>query len=391
MILYFDNLITDIPLFPGVYSELDKIRESDSNYKFQDRMAVTKYALTSYAEIEWSDVIIKYQIDPENKGKKEEFEGFVRRLFPESIIIQGRSDNINKFRETAKILNALKDDWVFYLANNDHSFVAPNTNLLMKCLKKAEELSKEHKHVSIIYSHFPESLHIAREGTTLHDIGFPKSSIIEENEDYVVAKFPQGYFTSIQIVNKDLFNYWINTDIPESVVIRRLEDVFKFIPKNKRESQIVVCPKGEICSHFDGYGQTKGTAYFLPSNLIPPLFIPPGFFEKKIKISYGYKDYRKGWVNINPLKQKYSFENPNGTDLMMLPKNLPLFWGKRIDKIDINPSLSNKEAQEVLDQRGEMIRNPYLTKNNSNFIYYNSLVFFHKFRYFLRRIWGLLK
>jgi len=73
MILYFDNLITDIPLYPGAYSELDKIRESKSNYKFQDRLKVTLYTLASYAEIKWSEVIIKYQLDPENEKQKKEF------------------------------------------------------------------------------------------------------------------------------------------------------------------------------------------------------------------------------------------------------------------------------------------------------------------------------
>ena len=102
MILYFDNLITDIPLMPkGFYSELDKIRDSKSNYGFQDRLKVTLYTLASYAEIPWSHVIIKYELDNNFKNKKTYFEKFVKKLWPKAYIIYGRSDNIQKFRETA--------------------------------------------------------------------------------------------------------------------------------------------------------------------------------------------------------------------------------------------------------------------------------------------------
>lgn len=71
MILYFDNRITDIQLMPkGSYAELDTIRESNSNYKFQDRLAVTMYSLASHADIPWTDVIIKYELSPANKKKQ---------------------------------------------------------------------------------------------------------------------------------------------------------------------------------------------------------------------------------------------------------------------------------------------------------------------------------
>jgi hypothetical protein len=378
MILYFDNLITDIPLFKGAYSELDAIRDSDSSYRKKDRYAITLYTLISYAEIKWSEVIIKYEFDPDDKKKRREFEKFVKKLWPRAHIIYGRSDNQKKFQETMKLINSFKDEWVFYAGNNDHPFVAPDTKLLNKCLDKAKDLRKKYKYVSIIYSHHPEPLHMAREGNALHDIGYPYSQILEETEDYVVSLFFRGFYTSNQILHKDLINHWLFSKDFGDFVIKRVEYGHKFV---KTKNQMLICPKKEVLSHFDGYGQTKGTGCEVPSSVVPTLFLPEGFFEKKIKIAYGYPEYRKGWVNINPLKKKYSFEdNINGTDLMITLKDIPLFWKKRIKKIDINENISMKKLKEARDRKFNKIENIYLQRDRTNTLYYEFFVFYHRIK-----------
>jgi hypothetical protein len=396
MILYFDNLITDIPLFPGAYKELDKVRESNSSYRFQDRLKVTMYALASYAEIKWSKVIIKYQIDPENIKQKKQFERFVRKLWPKAYIIYGRSDNIHKFREIAKLINSFKDEWIFYVGNNDHPLMAPNKTLLEKCLKIAKELNKKNKYVSVLYSHFPESLHMARKGTTIHDIGFPNSKILKESEDLIIAKFSKEYFASTQIINKNLFNRWLFSEELSkkinSASIKRIEMVYPFIRKKDRISQLVILPKEELCMHFDGYSHTEGTGYFTPHLLIPPLFIPPGFFEKKIKISLGYPNYRQGWVNINPFKKKYSFRDSiYGTDLMISLKDIPLFWKKRIKKIDINPKVDLKKMEAAANERKRKIKNIYFKRTLLNWPIYEAYIYQFRIRYLIKRVFSTIK
>lgn len=391
MILYFDNRITDTPLFPGIFTELDTIRASNSNYKFQSRLDVTMYTLASYAEIKWSDVVIVYQLDPEDKQKQKIFEKFVRKLWPKAKIIYGQSVKISQYRKISKIINEFKDDWIFYAGNNDHPFVASNTEILQKCLNKAEQLAQNNKFVSIIYSHFPEPMHMARKGVILHDIGWPTSKILEENKDIIVAEF-KGYFSAMQIVNKNLFNLWINTNIPESAPLWRLEDLYKYTPMKKRKKQIIVIPKRQLCGHFDGYSHNKGTGYFLPSNLVPPLFIPSGFFDKKIKIAYGYNESREGWVNINPLKEKYSFEDSKkGTDLRISLKDIPLFWKKRINKIDINPKANLKKLSEAADKIRDKIRNPYFRRTAFNFPFYEAYIYQFRIRNLIKRILSTIK
>ena len=396
MILYFDNIITDIPLFPGVYSELDKIRESNSNYKFEDRFKVTLYSLASYAEVKWSHVIIKYEFDNKFKSKRKYFEKFIKKLWPKVHIIYGRSDNIQKFRETAKLINSFKDEWVFYAGNNDHPITSPDKKLLEKCLEKAKELRKNHEYVSIKYSHFPETLHMARNGTTIHDIGFPSSKIMEENEDLVVAFFPREYFSADQVLSKSLFNHWLfSKDLSSkinSANIKRIDYVYPFFKQDKRKSNVVVLPKKEICAHFDGYSQSKGTGFLVPSNLVPPLFIPPGFFEKKIKIAYGYEKLRKGWVNINPSKEKYSFQDSeNGTDLKISLEEIPLFWKKRINRIDINHKVDLKKLEDAANERKNRIENPYFTRSFFNFPFYETYIYQFRIRNLIKRVLSTIK
>jgi hypothetical protein len=240
MILYFDNIITDVPLFKGVYSELDAIRDSNTSYKFRSRYEVTLYTLASYAEIEWSQVIIKYTLEPENKNLRREFESFVKKLWPKAHIIYGRSDNQKKFQESMNLINSFKDEWVFYAGNNDHPFIAPNKELLNKCLRKAKELKKKYKYVSVTYSHHPEPAHLATVGNAVHDIGFNFVKKLEETQDYVVALFPRGYIASDQISNKDVMNKYIFGADMKGASIKRIEAMADFVRVN---NQVVVCPK----------------------------------------------------------------------------------------------------------------------------------------------------
>ncbi len=146
MILYFDNRITNDQLMPkGFYSELDRIRDSDSNYKLQDRFDIAMYCLASHSEIKWSEIIIKYEIVPEDKTKRRIFEKFVKELWPKAKIIYGQSVKINQYREMAKQINSSEDDWIFYAANNDHPLVAPTLDTFNKCMEKAKKLNQNKK------------------------------------------------------------------------------------------------------------------------------------------------------------------------------------------------------------------------------------------------------
>ena len=111
MILYFDNYITDEPFWTGGHTYLGEIRNSGAKiYKMPSKLDITLYTLASYAEIDFSSVIIKYEL--QNISQKQRFEKEVLKLFPKAILIYGRSDSQKKFQDTINYLNTLDDEWI---------------------------------------------------------------------------------------------------------------------------------------------------------------------------------------------------------------------------------------------------------------------------------------
>lgn len=91
-------------------------------------------------------------------------------------------------------------------------------------------------------------------------------------------------------------------------------------------------PYRELCRHFDGYGHHNA---YLPNSEVPALAIPPGFFEKDIKIRLGYEKNLSGWVNLNPEKS-YAAVDTDGTFDYYSLSDIPLFWRPYITEIDVN-------------------------------------------------------
>ncbi len=384
MILYFDNYITDQP-FHGVKHEgVESRRVPGTPYEFQDKLSITLYTLASYAEIEWTAVIIKYEL--EDPSKKKFFEKQVKKLFPKAHIIYGRSDNQKKFQESIKIMDKYDDDWIFYAGNNDHPFVAPNKRVLNICLDKAKELAKGYKYVTIPLSHFIQFTNMPRKGSPYREINHHDVKLLEETEDYLIAKYPNGQDHSMQIVHRELFRYWFFSKDVGDALIRRSECMSPFI---KQKKQIAVIPKKELCAHYDGEVFRTRDGWALSKDLVPPLFIPPSFFEGKIKIAFGYEDYRKGWVNINPAKENYSYsEKEDKTDLKISFEDIPLFWKKKIEKLDINPNRDEGKIEKALKERREEFKQPFPKKGQLYYAFHRfKLEAFHSFykMYFTRR------
>lgn len=351
MLLYFDNIITDVPLRPGAYPGLDQVRNGCLAYKMPGKLAIAMYTLASYSVLEWSDVIIKYELDDPSKTGL--FEEFILSRFPRARIFRGRSDTQQKYRESVELIESLGDEWIFFAPNNDHPLIAPNTRILASCLQKAIQFKNHFSFVSIMYSHFTETFNSAYRGNTMHeghDI-HRHYRILDEDDDTVTVVSSCGTTLGLQVVHRDLLRRWFCTKDYGSAKIRRPDDLEGLMTRN----QVIVIPKRPICEHFDGYMHVG-----LSPDLIPPLFIPPGFFENAIKIAYGYAAYREGWVNINPASERFSFRDPiHGTDLMITLEDVPLFWKERIKEIDINPEADLDALVAARSEKWNRIKNPW--------------------------------
>ncbi len=347
MILYFDNYIDDKPLTIHSVKANKNIRQDNSIYRMPRKLDIAKYTLASYKVFPWSKVIIKF--DVANENDREPFMKYARELFPDAEIILHRSDNQKKYQETVEKICKLDDEWIFYTPNCDHPIIANDITHIYRLLEKAKEYKKKYRFVSVVYSMFSEYMNVER--------CWKDTRIIEEDNDSIVFIKIGGDYNSCQIVHRDLLRHWFCSQDMGNALVRRAEDVQWFV---KTHHQLVIAPKQEICAHFDGYSHTMGFPTQISPDQVPPLFIPDGFFENKIRIAYGYTEYRDGWVNINPNAKHYSFrKKKNGTDLKIGLDDIPLFWRSRIEKIDVNPNADLRLLKEKRDEYFEVLCNPW--------------------------------
>lgn len=360
MILYMDVYITDTPLFRNLYDELADLRSKSKIWNAPSKVDVTLYTLASYTLYKWSNVVIKYEL--EDKSKYDYFESEVKKLFPDAILIRGRSDTQEKYLESIKLLEKLGDDWIFYCGNNDHPFVLQDIKIIDVCLAKAKELKRLYPRVSIFYSHMLEAAPLLEKEShfskILNQNGFAGSKIIYEDTELIATlRNDGGFFPSAQILPLSLFKDWFLDKALAGKRVRRSDDLRGLV---SFPGQVLLLPKRQICEHFDGYGNLDSLVGFKVNEAVPPLFFPPGFFENDIKIAYCYEEYRENWVNVNPFKKRYSFvDQKNGTDMRISLSRLPLFWKGRISKIEINPKADQQEAERLGQENYEKICNPW--------------------------------
>lgn len=381
MILYFDSYITDAPFNKQHVVANDWLRNSCKNYSMSRRIDIAKYTLASFAPYKWSHVLIRYELgDMEDQNEYKSFDDYIKKLFPKAIIMHERSDSQADFRKSLEIIDGFDDRWVFYSGNNDQVLIASDTSVLEKLIKKAESYIDKYKFISIIYSHFSEFVNLPKANTPFNLRFGQDIEIIEESDLATVILRHNGDNSAIQIVNKNLLKHWFDSKDFGNARIIRSEDVRK---DNITHDQIMVIPKQQIGAHFDVYAHTKGLLFETLPYQVPPLFIPDGFFDKKIKIAYGYNNYREGWVNINPLAKKYSFEDKkNGTDLKITLNDLPYFWKDRIIEIDINNKANENNLRIAADKEFKKISNPW--KLSSKRFELDTLKFFfrlYKFKF----------
>lgn len=383
MILYFDSYITDIPFNKHFVDSNKKIREACQAYTMPSKLDIAKYTLASYALYPWTNVLIRYEIDDQNQYA--EFDSYIKQLFPQAIIMHERSDSQEDFKKSLDIISSFNDEWIFYSGNNDHPITSADISHLHKILQDAQKYTDEYPFISIPYSHLSEYVNLPKKGNPSYLVIGLDSEIISDNDLYTVVLKKEGEYSSVQILNKNLFTHWLTSKDLTGERIIRTEDVRIHVATS---NQLMLIPKKEICAHFDGYSHThRGINEITPSQ-VPPLFIPNRFFDSNIKIAYGYEDYREGWTNINPIAKKYSFEDSTfGTDLKITLEDIPLFWKNRIKEIDINKKLNAAAVVKYNKKNTSIINNPWKFGNRKiDFSYIMFLLRNIKFRLKHRKI-----
>jgi hypothetical protein len=357
MVLFFDvYIVDDFYTSKNLDNQRLKdewfIRSNSNSYRFRSKLEITKYTLTSYSVLDWESVYIRFEC--ENNNEVSDFESFCFSIFPNAFVENKRSDSAIKYVEALKKINNLNNPWVFFSPNNDHPYIGLDKSLekYTNIASTYEKLYNNHV-VSICYSHFTENMNSVK--PSKHLWGEYKNiflKILFENKDYYVVKVNKFACDSIHIIRLDTLLKIFNETKNKGRVIRQENTEF-YLCKNIKH--IIVLPKLELCRHYDGYFHRY--CWGNMKNAPPPLFIPDNFFEKNMKIRYGYDDYKDNFININPNSLFLNYLNPNAPDLNISINKVPLMWKSRIKEIDINPNFLQNENYLISEK---LLINPWL-------------------------------
>ena len=359
MILFVDTYLSEVALSPNkkLESFLKQVQEKSYAYRKQSKIDIFRYSLASYACLNWSKVVVRVAGD--NQAAIEGLVPYIQDLFPNAEISLTRSDTGSKY-EQALDLTGKGDPWIFFSPNNDHPFIHHNTQVFDPLLRAAESAERNYGlPVSILFSHFTEAVNSIKPNNFLYGYTGDFCEVLCEDEASYTVKYDHLSLLSLQIFRRSHLKRMMAVAGDRRVI--RTECLGQY--NDYQVPTIVIVPKAECCRHYDAYMHTSFVVKdFITASRVPPLFIPDGFFENKIKIRYGFDQYDQSYVNINPRKKKYIFDSSEGTDLGMSLDRVPAFWRTRIAEVQQNPQFEivqeNKGAQLALD-----VINPWRAKS----------------------------
>ena len=342
MVLLFNVFLTDTPANKFILPILDR-----GNLKTHSKLEITKYTLAGLAAAyPWKRAIINIELDFSTGYTTldlEDIQDYVSAEFKGVDVLFSSKRNLYQ-KDWQKTYDDINDDFVFYLGNHDHAFLASDNSYLQDLVSLAK--TSYGKYATIIASHWPENMRWAKCGYIQLDENNPR----EENKKYAVHEthlhYEKVHVDSMNIITKELYHNWFFTGDWGDIKLPRTEGIGEWGLPQIRDAvkvplpvQDIIIPLREQFRHFDGYMHQR-----IPNEICPSLEIPTGFFESNIKIRYGYEDYKQGWVNINPkTKNYYAIDSSQGTDYKFTLEDLPLVWKNKISKIDCNPDINAEE------------------------------------------------
>lgn len=263
--------------------------------------------------------IVFYNVDDAYEPHRKEIEEFTQELFGDKLSMYPyHLTSQRQWQQELERVLTNDDKVLWYMGNYDHPYISYDDELV---LKAENHILEAGEHASLYYSHWAEHIRLTTTPMYMSGLGY-------ENPGFFTIRWKCT--DAIQMMNRDLFvQWWSGNDCGDA-----------YMPKSDRNQAIVspeyLCylPMRELCRHYDGYAHVH-----MNNEASPPLVIPPGFFEKNIRIRYGFKDYVEGWVNIDPTNPLYRVLDQNGTDYRWLLEDIPMCWKDRTSEVVVNNDL----------------------------------------------------
>ena len=323
MIFFINCKITDVRLNP----HLNKRYCLHTDNRFD----VARYTFASFAAL--SPLVSKFVFHLEMAdgfaGREQEMKEWLESVFPADKLSMHwqRCNNIADWRRANEEFEALNDDIIYPVGSEDHVFIDSNTYMFRRGL----EVIRNDPAIEAVFgmSHYPEGIRYAPGlGGQITSCGNYIQYNAYSNDSTRIMKynFFEWYLDQIKDPNQLLFR------------TENWHDVAR--PTNK-----CFIPTKELFRHYDGYGNAE-----IGPELVPPLVIPPKFFERSMTIRYGFDDYDTEAVNINPLAKSLRAADPvNGVDYKFALEDIPMFWWPFIKNVEINPDVDHNVLRIARD------------------------------------------
>lgn len=308
---------------------------------YYDRADIFMYTLHSLVPLKplITRAVFFIEVGAEFAGRAEEIYSTVRTLFPQADLYQYRNFYSSDWRKNFdKILDLSGDPKtpIFIGCNDDHVFMDYDTDIFESGLDLIR--NGDDKFSALYYSHFSEQCRYSQY----------KQGQLTADGNWI--RYRHSNFDAIQVVTQARFiTYWM-PDYGTTPMFR--PDCLA--PHHPGMVSDMFCPTRPQFEHYDGYSHLN---WHLPvdmrvnlDNIIPPMVIPPGFFESQMRVRYGYDDHLDGWININPSSSNLYAADRQGADYRWTLDDIPLFWRDRIVETNINPAADLNILKQQRDQ-----------------------------------------
>lgn len=328
MIVFYNVKITDVKMtWPYAGTVYDRAHW----FPVSNRFDIFKYCLASRAVM--APLVDKYifYIDlAEFAPRQQEMQEYMELIFPKDKL-EIHWHRIERTRDWRKLCEQFTDDsqLIWYEGNDDHIFIDYNLDMI----KAAQDTltADSDPNAVMYYSHWPEQMRM----TLLH-----KGELTPDGNFF---KFTWDTVDSLLLMKVSRFKrYWHETDCGEDNMYRTDPLGWQY---GYKIPGTVYSPTRELIRHYDGYshvGKLLGT-------IAPPLYVPQGFFEKRMKVRIGYPERLDGWQNLYAAAERLYSIDPAGAEARWCVEDIPLFWRDHISELDVNPDQDIHALKQARD------------------------------------------
>lgn len=288
-----------------------------------ERFDIFRYCLASTAVLEplVNKFVFCVTLAPELEHRREELEKYIHSIIPQEKLdlVWKRNDFGRDWRDTCDRVLSDPDEIVWLAANDDHIFIDNDLDMITASI---DTLKKDpDPNALVYYSHWPEQMRMS-----VHLGG-------QLTDDGNFIKFRWENFDGIMMLKAGrLKTYW-DRDYGDAMMFK--PDYLGAHHGYRCEGN-VYAPTKEIVRHYEGYSHVNYNMTQTLANMVPPLFVPPGFFEGNMDLAIGYAGRDDAKTNFNPFSEWLYNANPAGTDYRWVEEDIPLFWKSKIQNIDTN-------------------------------------------------------